>query len=193
MITPDDPHHAALEAEIIFVAEGYGWLVGAATYHAVMPDPVKLALSRCYDHSALYVRGRADRVAVKGPRCILFEAKTNIGKWQRASIEALPLVHYLRVGVPCLYIYRDMKDSYEAAFWTTDMPTIDVVMIPRVWSSAMVMFFTAQFRSVWPDVEITLIPPTNGSGDPFVCITREALTAKGVEWRAIFAGPAAKE
>ena len=188
MITPDDPHHAALEAEIIFVAEGYGWLVGAATYHAAMPDPVKLALSRCYDVAALYVRARADRVAVKGPRCILFEAKTNPGKWLRASIEALPLVHYIRLGMPCLYIYRDVKDGYEAGFWTTDMPTIEVVMIPDRWSAAMRTFFTTQFRSVWPEVEIASIPSTNGSGDPYVCITREALTAKGVEWRLIFAG-----
>jgi hypothetical protein len=152
-----------------------------------MSEPVKLALSRCYDAAALYVRGRADRVAVKGPRCILFEAKTNAGKWPRASIEALPLVHYIRLGMPCLYIYRDMKDGFEASFWTTDMPTIDVVLIPHRWPSAIGAFFTTQFRSVWPDVEIASLPGTNGSGDPFVCITRESLIAKAVEWRRIFA------
>jgi hypothetical protein len=187
MVSPDDPHHAALETEVIAFAEAHGWAVGSATYHTVMPEAVKIALSRCYDPSALYVRGRADRVAVKGQHCRLFEAKTNSGRHLRASIEAGPICHYISTGIPCLYIYRDVKDGFEAAFWTTAMPCIDVVFLPELWTPPLQRYFQTQFRRVWPHVDIAPLPRTNGSNDPFVVIRRDALAERLVDWRAMFA------
>jgi len=186
-IDPNDPHHLALERDIITFAESHDWVIGSATYHSVMPQPVQLALQRCWDPAALYVRARADRVAVKENDCRLFEAKTNSGQWNRAAIEANPICHYIRLGIPCLYIYRDYKDGFEAAFWTTAMPCIDVVFLPDRWDAALRRYFRGQFRDVWPDVEIQSLSSVNGSCDPYVVISRESLTAVAVDWRAIFA------
>ena len=187
MADPNDPHHAALEAEIVACATAHGWTVGSATYHTVMADPVRLALQRCWDPAALYVRGRADRVAVKDQRCVLFEAKSNSGRWARAAFEALPVSHYIRLGVPCLYVYRDVKDGFETAFWTTAMPRIDVIFLPDRWSVQLRKFYRDAFGKVWPDTEITTIRAVNGSNDPYLAVSRESLVAAAVSWRDVFA------
>jgi hypothetical protein len=189
MANPNDPHHAALEAEIIACATTYAWVVGSATYHTVMADPVVLALQRCWDPAALYIRGRADRVAVKDQRCVLFEAKTNSGCWPRGAFEALPIRHYIRVGVPCLYVYRDMKDGFEAAFWTTAMPAIDVIFLPDQWAPSLLRYFRDRFQEMWPDVEVLHIPAVNGSNDPYLVLSRASMQAVGVDWRAVFSSP----
>lgn len=194
MVNPNDPHHAALEAEIIAHAIDHQWVIGEATYHSVMPDPVRRALQRCWDPAALYVRGRADRVAVRGQQCVLFESKTNSGKHLRASIEALPVSHYVRIGVPCLYVYRDIKDAFESAFWTTAMPRIDVVFIPADWSDPMKRYFRREFHITWPEADIQdLAWSVNGSNDPFMLISRDALAEAFVDWRAVFAADGAVE
>lgn len=193
MVNPNDRHHAKLEKDVVDHAQAHGWCVGSATYHEAMPEPVKVALSRCWDPAALYVRGRADRVAVKDQRCILFEAKTNSGRHVRAAIEAGPLCHYHRLGIACLYVYRDVKDGYESAFWTTNMPEPDAILIPAAWSWPMRQYFRKQLRSTWPDQDVSLIPPTNGSNDPFVCFSRDQLNEKAVQWRNVFMDAAVSE
>lgn len=186
MAHPSDPHHAALEADVIAHATANAWAVGSATYHTVMPEPVRLALQRCWDPAALYVRGRADRVAVKDQRCVLFETKTNSGRYLRASIEALPVSFYIRLGVRCLYVYRDVKDGFEAAFWTDAMPSIDVIFLPDRWTTQLRQFFRDQFRHVWPDAAIQPIHAVNGSNDPYLCVSRESMIAAAVPWRDVF-------
>jgi hypothetical protein len=188
MVRPDDPHHAQLEGDVIAHATACGYHVGSATYHTVMPEPVRDALSRCWDVAALYIRGRADRVAVRDQRCILFEAKTNSGPWPRAAIEALPLSFYVRLGVPCLYVYRDVTRGFELAFWTTNLPIIDVIFLPHRFSQ-LDQVYRQEFARVWPGIEIQALPGCNGSRDPYVAIRRESLEAVAVDWRAVFASP----
>lgn len=179
----DDKDHARVEAEVVQFATDHGWLVGAATYHQAMPDPVVTALSRCWDPAALYIRGRADRCAVKEEHCVLFEVKTNPGKWTRAAIEALPLSYYIRLEIPCLYIWRDHGEDF--AFWTTELPVIDVIFLPRRFSQ-LHRFFRKQFTKDFPDVEIVETPGTSGSDDPFVVIRRDAIQERGVDWKQVF-------
>jgi len=189
MADPNDPRHLALEREIIAFAELHGWIIGSATYHTVMAAPVVMALQQCWDPAALYVRGRADRVAVKENHCRLWEAKTNPGRWLRGAFEANPICHYIRLGVPCLYIYRDYRNGngFEAAFWTTAMPQIDVVFLPDRWDAALRRYFRQQFRAIWPDVDIQSWSGVNGSCDPYVLISRESLIAAAVDWQQVFA------
>lgn len=187
MADPNDPHHAALEADIVAHAIAHGWVVDSATYHRVMAEPVRLALQRCWDPAALYIRGRADRVAVKDQHCRLFEAKTNSGRWLRAAIEALPVSHYVRLGLPCLYVYRDVKDGFETAFWTTAMPRIDVIFLPDRWCEPLARYFRDRFMEVWPGTEIQTLPAVNGSHDPYLLLSRESMIAAAVSWRDVFA------
>jgi hypothetical protein len=157
-----------------------------------MPEPVQNALRRCWDPAALYVRARADRVAVKDQSCRLFEAKTNSGRYTRASIEALPITHYIRLGVPCLYVYRDVKDGFEAAFWTTAVPAIDVIFLPDRWTTPMKRFFRNQFQELWPETDIVEVPAVNGSNDPYVVMSRDSLAANALDWRTVFVDPPEK-
>jgi hypothetical protein len=179
--------HDRLESEVIAHATAHGWVVGCATYHTVMAEKVREALSRCWDDAALYIRGRADRCAVKNQRCILFECKTNPGPWLRASIEALPLSRYVRLGVPCLYIYRDRQGT-DFAFWTTDLPTIDVIFLPDRFPE-LDRFYRARLEQAFPGVEIQSLWGTNGSGDPFAVIRPESLIEKSIDWKSVFVDP----
>jgi hypothetical protein len=156
-----------------------------------MPEPLRSALSRCWDPAALYVRARADRVAIREQQCVLFDPKTNSGSHSRASLEALPIINYLRLGIPCLFVYRDMKDRFETAFWTTTLPEVDAIFLPPQRTKELQNYYRVQLRQAWPDTDLVEHLPTNGgSNDPYVVIRREAFMACGVDWQQVFASTA---
>jgi hypothetical protein len=187
MARTDDPHHQELEHDVITYGTTHGWQMGAGTYHSVMPERTIRALQCCWDPTALHVRARADRVAVKDQFCLLWEGKTNSGSKDRALFEALPLAFYVWNELRCLYIYRDVVRGYESAFWTTRLPEFFEILIPPR-HPELHPHYRAMFARVWPSIQVTDFVPVNGSGDPFIAVTRDRLAACAVDWREVFAG-----
>jgi hypothetical protein len=176
--------HSTLEAEISSHATGCGWLVASATYHDVMPEPMRIALARCYAPAALYVRFRADRIAVREQCCIPFEVKTTAGA--RFPVAALPLSHHVRQGIPVLYVLRHLTTGREWAFWTHKLPAFCEVVIPDAWSERMRDYFTQRFYEIWPAAYIGTMPKNGGSNHPLIYFTFDALDAASIDWRQVF-------
>lgn len=180
-IKPDDLDHANLEKDVTTCFETYGFLVSQATYHSVMPNSIVKILQNLWTPTALYLRGRADRVAVRrNPPCaIQWEAKTHKSrKWHDMTIEVLPLCAHLALlsmGIKCLYAYRDKWARHNAGFWTYDMPDPRVIMIPLRWQTQdrnenWVSYCTGQIKHFFPNVPTRTIANNRGSGDPFAII-----------------------
>jgi len=78
-ITPENQAHEKLEQDAKDFLSELGFLTDEATYHTVMNLEVKDRLSRIYTPTSLYLRGRADRIAVHKSLPLVFEweAKTH--------------------------------------------------------------------------------------------------------------------
>jgi len=186
--TPDNPEHIQLENDVRKYLSGLGFLTDEATYHSVMNPKVKDRLSHIYTPTSLYIRGRADRIAVHTQYDIVFEweAKTHTSKkYHDMTLEALPLCHHLakiQLDVECLYVYRDSIVGYDCGFWVKDIPPIRVIMIPERWGRAKSDWFKDQFTRFWPETKIRTTPAYGGSGDPFVIID-QSIVAKLSHWQ----------
>jgi hypothetical protein len=117
-----DANHDRLEADVKDFLTNEGFLTASATYHDVYDEPMVEILQTRYSPTALYIRGRADRVAVHSGLPIEFEyeCKTNSGKHRNMAVEALPWLHHLSkvsLGVRCLYVYRDTVASMDRGVW----------------------------------------------------------------------------
>jgi hypothetical protein len=167
-----DPFEAA-------VAEGLrsrGYCVQGATYHEVFPDEVVRRLQGIFTPTALYVRGRADRVAVHAKRDLVFEweAKTHVSKkYHDMCLEAVPLAHHVlkcRLGVRCLYVYQDPGELYAKGFWVHRMPPVRDVWLPDRWIDFAREYFLGVLSEFFPGVPLKDKCKTYGTGDPYVVI-----------------------
>jgi len=178
-----------LEETVKEFLTAHRFLTDEATYHSVMQPEISLRLSRIYTPTALYVRGRADRIAVHKEQDIVFEweAKTWYeSRKHNMALEALPICHHLvsaELGVKCLYAYRDSKCGYDVGFWIHELPPVQVIFIPGRWDSQMIEWFKNQFRMIFPLVETRQIEVKRGSsGDPFIIVNEEDVK-KLPDWR----------
>ena len=126
--------HKNLEDDVTDYLLDKGFIVHQSTYHEVMPRVLARILSLRFSLTALYLRGRADRIAIHRELPIEFEweAKTHARKDKRdLTIEALPLVHHMaksRLGVDCLYAAR--VHGKDVGFWVSNLPEIKCVFLP---------------------------------------------------------------
>lgn len=168
--------HDSFEQEVRAYFDKNGFLTDEATYHAVMRVEVKQILSNLYDPTSLYIRGRADRVAVHpGNRvCCEWEAKThNPGPRHDMVIELLPFLHHISkadLGVRCLYAYRDAEMGINAGFWTDDIPQVRTVYFTPRFDDAIRKLCERVIEKYMPSVEVYSISSTRGSNDPFLVI-----------------------
>ncbi len=183
-VNPDNGHHQSLEDEVIEYLEGLGFKTIAAPYHDTMPPAIVELLRRRWTLTDLYLRARADRIAIHRQRALTFEfeCKTHINpRYKDMALELLPLVHHFdkaRRGVKCLYCYHNPFTAEDGGFWIQNMPRPRVLMLPL--RGCWVEHHAELERwanDLWPDVPVKRMPVVFGSGDPFVVIDSSSLLA----------------
>lgn len=192
IITPDYRPHAQLEKDVTSYLESSGFIVDSAPYHEKMKPQIIKTLQNIYTPTALYLRGRADRIAIKKypPSVFEWEAKTHqsrkYGDW---CIESLPLcthkIIYDLLGIRCLYVYRDPFRGYDSGFWIKNIPTVRELKMPPRWNSnnSLKMYFLKVFKKIFPNTNISdMSYAPAGSGDPFVIID-ESIVKKLPHWK----------
>jgi len=187
-ITPENQAHKKLEQDAKDFLSELGFLTDEATYHTVMNPEVKDRLSRIYTPTSLYLRGRADRIAVHKSLPLVFEweAKTHESRSRHDMLlEALPVCHHLikaQLGVECLYVYRNPHKNHEAGFWVKDIPAARIIMIPSRWNADQISWFKGQFKRFFPEIEIRSVGRTAGTDDPFLIIN-ESIVMRLPHWK----------
>lgn len=183
MPSVNDPRHKRLECDVSAFLIANDFHVAEATYHSVMPKDVVDRLSRVYTPSALYLRTRADRVAVHKtlPICFEWECKTRdpSTKYSNLAIEAFPLAQHVykaKLGVKTLYVYRDEPSGYDCGFWADALPTIERIICPKRGDG-----IAAYLSQAFPGVGL-VSQETRGSGDPFAIINSETVAMLD-DWR----------
>lgn len=176
-ITPENTiEHSQLETDATEYLTAAGFVVAEAPYHATMAEEDVEALQQTVTPTALYIRSRADRIAIRQSPPLVFEweAKTHTtNKRHDCTLEALPVaIHLLKaqLDIRCLYVYRDPYKGYEVGFWIHDFPEVRVIMIPDRWGDAWTAWFQGVFSNFFPGVKIVDRIKTRGSGDPFLII-----------------------
>jgi hypothetical protein len=182
-IGPDDPNHQALENSVTEYLKSVGYFVDSAPYHDKMYDEIVRALQNIYTPTALYLRSRADRIAVRSnpPSVFEWEVKTHASAARHdCTLEAYPIcVHILKhrfLGVRCLYVYWDPIRNYNVGWWIHQMPPIKVIMIPPRWRDEQIEWFESLFTEILPDIDIVPLKKlTKGSNDPFLIIDEKSI------------------
>lgn len=193
-ITPDFAPHLDLEQSVTDYLQSLGFLCSSLTYHDSLPETIVCLLKSRYSPTSLYLRGRADRIAIhtKLPIEFEYELKTHASKIQNdLTLEALPLIHHIskgKLGVKCLYIYRNPSKWIERGFWVHDLPTIDSFYIPNRWNPIQTSWYESIVTvSLYPrNIKIIKGVYVGGSGDPFFVI-KEIEVAKLHPWQNLIA------
>lgn len=182
-ITPGYEPHAQLEERIESYLKGQGFFVDSLTYHDRLPEEVVRILQYRNTPTALYLRGKADRIAIHPKYEIEFEWETKThenSKYRDLTIECLPLVfHILRspLGVRCLYACAIPHISKEFGFWIHEFPPVREIHIPSRWELDTREWFKAIFRVHFPTVFIRDVRWNRRfSGDPYLIIDKSELT-----------------
>ncbi len=195
MPTVDDPHHADLESDVCtFLAElGYD-VPSAVTYHAAWPRETTERLAGRWSPTALYLRGRADRLAIhiQRPDEFEWEAKT-CQSYADLAFELTPFLFHVakaRLGARCLYAFRNVKAHYDAGFWCAHpfLVPIREIRIPER-TQQDPEWLVAACHQCLPGSRIQRTRTVGGSDDPFAVI--DASVAQGMpHWKSLIAGPA---
>jgi hypothetical protein len=192
----DDIRHAILETDVSKVLDSCGFWTHAATYHETMPQEMVKHLQRIDTPSALYLRARADRLALHKtlPICYEYECKTRHPRTKSCNwaIEALPLAHHIlkaSLGVQILYCYRDVECGIDAGFWCDALPRIDCLMLTDRSDLALDAYLKSVFSEKWLGYQpaINYSSASRGSGDPFILI-HEAVVRTLPHWNMQIAG-----
>lgn len=170
--------HQRFESWVIDQLSDLGFRVSSATYHEVQNANVQEELQRNYSPTALYVRLRSDRVALRDDITFELEVKTNEGPHHNMALETLQLLHHVvkvPLGVDCLYAYydRSMCKEEARAFWVSDLPKIARCFIPtntRYDKEAIKIIETSLWMLGFSGQPIRKPIGGEGSKDPFVLI-----------------------
>lgn len=184
MITPDIISHKTLEKDVCDYLQSENFHCTEITYHSVMPKDIVKRLSGLFTPTSLCIRGRSDRIAIHKTedKCFLWEAKTHSGGSapHNMAIEALPLCHYRlasKLGVKCVYIYRDASIEIEGAFLADYSIPVDKIIIPtRRLTEEGAKFYKETFEQEFPGVKQIPLDFCGGSGDPFIIIEKKNLS-----------------
>jgi len=193
-ITPDTSEfHKELIKDVTDFLRQLEFRVDSAPYHKKMEQEITGVLQYMDDPTSLYLRGRADRIAVLEDPPLVFEweAKTHENKDKHDMLlEALPLAfHVLKAqyGVKCLYVYRNPHRDHQVGFWVHEIPDIRVIIIPRNrWDENKRLWFRGIFRDCFPGIHTSepLLRGCPGSYDPFAIID-ESIVSTLLHWREL--------
>ena len=180
-ISPDDLHHDALETSVKAFLEERTYLVPQAiTYHASLEPTVATILKTRYSSTALYLRTRADRLAIHPTLNIDFEFECKTCQsYPDLAFEALPFVHHLlnsELGVRCLYALKNLATKRDYGFWATWAIVNDLreLRMPSGFKMDSPEVFTAFCKTRLPNVPIKE-GASAGSRDPFFVIDRRTV------------------
>lgn len=170
-ITPQDKNHARLIIKVSEYLEEKNYLVDDAAYHDTMPELISKRLSQIYTPTSMYIRGRADRIAVHKTKDIVFEwdAKTSAGS-KNCNVELYPIINHIMVGAKCLYAYKNKYTMQEVGFWIDKLPPIEVIIIPSRWDNHPMGDWYYDLSKKYFDAEIKRGVNTGGSGDPYIIL-----------------------
>ncbi len=190
MITPDYIPHKNLETDVKDFLESRNYLIYEATYHAIATTEIRDILRTRFTPTSLYLRGRADRIAIHKTLTLEFEfeCKTHISRdYHDCTIELLPLIHHLsksKLGVKCFYAYRDntFSPAIECGFWIDQLPKIREIWIPPRRTNN-IPWFDELARFWLPDIPVSH-NAVGGSGDPFLIID-ESIVKSLPHWQLL--------
>jgi hypothetical protein len=187
-ISPDNVNHKNLEERVIEYLNKNSYVTCSATYHEVMPVNIKNILTQRFSFTSLYLRGRADRIAIHTDKEIEFEweCKTHLNsQYEDLTIEIIPLLHHIlkkRMGVRCMYIFE--INGFEGGFWVDELPPFRCAWIPP---REVYKFIREQLKAIikklYPDLRV-VESPVRGSGDPFFIIDKLEVK-KCKDWRML--------
>ena len=176
-INPGNRDHAQLEDDVRQYLNALNYYTTEATYHSVMPEHICNRLSRIFTLGALYLRGRADRVAIHKTKDIVFEweAKTHTNrKYTDITIELLPLLHHVNkssLGARCLYVCRDTHLGRNCGFWAHETPRIrEMHFINGKLSAKIERYIKKITQELLPETMVRNLSRNIGSGDPYIII-----------------------
>jgi hypothetical protein len=180
-INPDNKNHSGLEYDVKAHLDSLGYYTAEATYHSVMPRQITNRLAGIFTPTSLYIRGRADRIAVHKYKNIVFEweAKTHDenNKYKDITIELPPLMHHAsksKLAVLCIYICRDNNLNRNCGFWAYKIPKIrEIHFVNGKLSMPVEKFYKKQCEIYFPGVPIRNIKKNKGTGDPYVIIDKD--------------------
>lgn len=173
--------HSVLESDVAAYLDGLGFLRAEATYHSTLEENIVRRLQVQRNMTALYVRGRADRLAIHPTLdlCFEWEAKTHPAgnKWPDMTFELLPFLHHAHkceLGVCCLYAYRDprpeRKDVGDRGFWVEHAPAIRDIRFTDRCPAESLPLASSESKRRWPNARHYPNGPSSGTGDPYVII-----------------------
>lgn len=172
-ISPDYEPHITLEKRVADYLKAHQFTTDSATYHTAYQLGTQALLMRNYTATALYIRSKADRIAIHQYKAIVFEwdVKTHENQnRQNWALEVMPLVSHLAtvpLGVRCLFVYHNPFTRFECGFWTDAMPPIMRIHLPPRWKGEIRTRYAALIERYFPNVPINE-EFVGGSGDPFV-------------------------
>jgi hypothetical protein len=178
-LPPDAKYHTWLEKNAADYLVSKDFYVGAAPYHAVCEEDMAERLQEIFTLDALYLRGRADRIAVHKTQPIAFELEVK-SLWDKRSgsnftVEALPLLRHRKncelLDLGCLYICYHPRYECHFGFWACDLPPIAKVDIPRRQEYEPIKPQLMEWFSTF-GAEIRIKKRWKGSGDPYIIIRR---------------------
>lgn len=168
--------HDKLEESLHQQFQKLGFETFQLPYHETLSSDMVDILKNRWSPTALYIRGRADRLAIHKELPIEFEweVKTHESRQHHdITLEALPLLHHIQksvLGVECLYIHYNRHTERYSAFWVNNIPPVRVYLPLRWPQESEIHQFYKQiladgFRT--NPIELTKV---KGSGDPFIVI-----------------------
>ena len=173
MITSNSVEHKRLEKDIETYLDSLGFDSASATYHDAMPDHVVGRLIEIYTPDSLYIRGRADRIAIHRTKDIVFGWEAKTGGREDMSIELLPLAHHLnawQLGARTIYFCRNTVAGYEKAFWCDTPPRIVRAHIPPRYKMGE-KFYRQIIEDIWGSaMEVSFVSCPGGTDDVFVWV-----------------------
>lgn len=175
-ITPDYAPHVTLEREVNELLESLGYYHAAATYHEVLSAELQSRLKVVYSLASIYIRTRADCIAIHKSLPLVFELDAKTHKSQRyrdITVELIPFLHHIyksSLGVPCLYCYWNPVHEQTCGFWFADLPMVREVRI-----TSRCERFRSRLTKACDELlpGVPLIPQrstTDGSDDAFLVI-----------------------
>lgn len=183
--------HSAFENEVRQYFESQGFYTDQATYHEAMSQSVKDRLSCTDTPTSLYIRGRADRVAIHRSLPIVCQWETKTHDSQRYHdmvIELLPFLHHLKageLGARCLYAYKNSYINMDHGFWTDDFPPVRQVFLTKRMPADLGGLVEPALAKYLPRVKIIRdYKPSFGSGDPFFIVDQKDVV-KLPHWKTL--------
>lgn len=164
--------------------ESLGFYTDEATYHEVMSEEVRDRLASIYEPTSLYIRGRADRIAVHKhqPLVCQWEAKTHDTRGRHDMlIELLPFLHHLNaseLGVKVIYAYQDRHIGIAGGFWVAEHPPVRQIFLTDRMPDSLLGPVNSMLATYMSRVPVRRnYRPTFGSGDPFFIVDEKDVRA----------------